>query len=61
MKLTNRQKEILALVAEGYTSKEIGDKLFLSSRTVEWHRQEMMRIFKAKNRVELLNKTIYTT
>lgn len=41
--LTSRQREILQLVAEGNTSKEIASSLGLSYRTVEAHRNQMMK------------------
>jgi DNA-binding NarL/FixJ family response regulator len=40
--LTPRQREILQLVAEGHTSKEIGQRLGVSYRTVEVHRAQLM-------------------
>jgi DNA-binding NarL/FixJ family response regulator len=40
--LTPRQREILQLVAEGHTSKEIAQRLGLSSKTVETHRAQVM-------------------
>ncbi|MBN1165326.1 MAG: response regulator transcription factor [Candidatus Krumholzibacteriota bacterium] len=40
--LTNREKEILQLIAEGYTSRKIGDTLFISIKTVENHRANIM-------------------
>jgi DNA-binding CsgD family transcriptional regulator len=40
--LTKREKEILKLVAEGHTSKEIGSLLYISSKTVENHRANVM-------------------
>jgi DNA-binding NarL/FixJ family response regulator len=40
-RLTSRQREVLQLVAEGYTTKEIAQRLNLSPRTVETHRAEM--------------------
>ncbi len=42
-KLTNRETEILRLVAEGLTSKQIADKLFLSVTTVNRHRTNIMK------------------
>ncbi len=36
--LTPRETEVLQLIAEGYSSKQIADRLFLSIRTVEFHR-----------------------
>jgi len=41
--LTPRQREILQLVAEGHTSKEIAQRLGLSYRTVEVHRNQLMK------------------
>jgi|ERR1051325_10868702 DNA-binding NarL/FixJ family response regulator len=41
--LTPRQREILQLVAEGHTSKEIAQRLGLSHRTVEVHRNQLMK------------------
>jgi len=41
--LTSREREILQLVAEGKTSPDIRDRLFISTRTVEKHRSNMMR------------------
>jgi len=41
--LTNREKEVLKLVAEGYKNKEIGEYLFISVKTVEKHRDNIMK------------------
>jgi DNA-binding NarL/FixJ family response regulator len=41
--LTAREREILVLIAEGLTNKEIGAKLGISTRTVEAHRDSLMR------------------
>jgi len=41
--LTSREQEILVLLAEGYSAKEVGEKLFISPRTVENHRSSIMR------------------
>jgi DNA-binding NarL/FixJ family response regulator len=40
--LTTRQREILQLIAEGHTSKQVAQKLFLSEKTVETHRKNLM-------------------
>jgi DNA-binding NarL/FixJ family response regulator len=41
-KLTNREKEVLQLVAEGYTNNEIGNLMSISVKTVETHRAHIM-------------------
>ena len=41
--LTQREREVLKLVAEGHTTKQIADVLFISAKTVEKHRTNLMR------------------
>jgi DNA-binding NarL/FixJ family response regulator len=48
-KLTSRQTEILQLIAEGYATKQIADLLFLSVKTVEKHRQDLMNTLNIHN------------
>ena len=42
-RLTTREREVLQLVAEGKTTKDIGVTLFLSPKTIDTHRQQIMR------------------
>lgn len=49
VKITKREQEILNLIALGKTSSEIADKLFLSVRTVESHRYNIMQKLSIKN------------
>ena len=56
--LTEREKEILKLIVEGLSNKEIGDKLFISVRTVDTHRRNIMDKIEAKNTAELVRKAI---
>jgi DNA-binding NarL/FixJ family response regulator len=48
-RLTSRQTEILQLVAEGYATKQIAGLLFLSVKTVEKHRQDLMNTLNIHN------------
>ncbi len=56
IKLTNREVEIIKLIAEGLTSQEMADKLFISPRTVETHRANLMKKVGVKNAIELVKK-----
>jgi DNA-binding NarL/FixJ family response regulator len=57
-KLTNRQKEILQLITEGHSTKEIADILFISVRTVERHKYNMMQELKLKTTADLVKYAI---
>jgi len=48
-KLTDREEEILILIAEGFSNKEIGERLFISHRTVDTHRTNIMKKIDARN------------
>jgi two-component system nitrate/nitrite response regulator NarL len=52
--LTKREQEILMLVAEGQTSQEIADSLFISPRTVETHRANIMQKLNVHNTAGLI-------
>lgn len=54
-KISIRQKEILLLLAEGLTSKEIADKLFLSVSTVNNHRQNLLELTHTPNVTALVH------
>lgn len=49
-KLTRRQQEVLALVAEGWTNEDIAKQLCLVVATVETHLRHIRRRLEAKNR-----------
>ncbi|WP_461533753.1 response regulator [Sinomicrobium sp.] len=53
-KITRREKEILQLVTEGYTSAQIADKLFISPYTVETHRKNLMEKFEVNNMTAII-------
>ena len=46
---SKREREILQLIYEGYTSQEIASKLFISQQTVESHRKNMISKAGTKN------------
>ncbi|MEQ8240046.1 MAG: response regulator transcription factor [Cyclobacteriaceae bacterium] len=54
-KLTPKEKEVLLHIAKGLTTKEIASKLFVSSRTIETHRLNMMKKLNVKNSSELIS------
>ena len=54
--ITNREKEILYLVAHEYSSREIASKLFISSSTVITHRQNLMLKLNVKNTAGLVRR-----
>ena len=56
--LTEREKEVLALVVKGYTSKQMAELLYLSPRTIDHHRASLLRKFKKKSTVDLVNHVI---
>ena len=52
-KVTMREKQILFNLCEGFSSKEIGHKLFISPHTVETHKRNLMSKLNARNTVHL--------
>ncbi|AUC14798.1 DNA-binding response regulator [Tenacibaculum sp. SZ-18] len=56
--LSNREKEILQLIANGHTSKEIAENLFIAKTTVDTHRKNMIRKLNLKNGNELVKYSI---
>jgi DNA-binding NarL/FixJ family response regulator len=58
VKLTPRQREVLQLIAEGRTMKEVASILNISSRTVESHKYEMMEALGVQTNAELLQYAI---
>jgi len=56
--LTKREKEILKLIAEEYTNPEIAEQLFISIRTVDTHRRNLLEKIGAKNTVGLVKYAI---
>jgi DNA-binding NarL/FixJ family response regulator len=56
--LSQRENEVLKLVAKGYSYKEIGEKLFISTKTVQNHVQNILTKLQLKRRYELMRYAI---
>jgi DNA-binding CsgD family transcriptional regulator len=56
--LTKREGEILRLIVEGRTNKQIARQLSRSERTIEYHRNRLMRKMAAHNSAELVKQAI---
>ena len=56
--LSERENEVLKLVAKGYSYKEIGEKLFISTKTVQNHVQNILTKLQLKRRYELMRYAI---
>jgi len=56
--LSKREIEVLSLIAEGFTNLEIAEKLFMSRRTVEGHRQNLLEKTSTKNTATLIRYAI---
>ncbi|QDO93195.1 response regulator transcription factor [Formosa sediminum] len=54
--ISNKEQEVLVLISEGLTTKEIAAKLFVSTRTIETHRANILKKLDVKNTAELIKK-----
>jgi len=52
--ITRREKEVLGLIADGFTNNEIAQKLFISVATVDTHRKNLLAKFECKNIASLI-------
>ncbi|HEX7049536.1 MAG TPA: response regulator transcription factor [Longimicrobiales bacterium] len=59
-RLSDREREVLALTAEGFSSSEIGEKLFISPKTVDTYRSRIMEKLGLKHRSELVRFALRT-
>ena len=64
-KLTDREKEVLQLIVQGYTTRQIAECLYISKCTVETHRLHLIRKIGVKNTASLvreaMNRQLYAT
>jgi DNA-binding NarL/FixJ family response regulator len=56
--LTDREREVLKLIAEGHTSREIADILVVSPKTVEWYKSSLMKKLNIHTRTDLIKYAI---
>lgn len=54
--ISKREKEVLLLVAEGFSSKQIADELYISNHTAIKHRKNLIEKFKVKNTAQLIKE-----
>lgn len=59
-KLTDRERDVLAMTAEGFSSSEIGEKLFISPKTVDTYRSRIMQKLDLHHRSELVRFALDT-
>ncbi|RYZ44525.1 MAG: response regulator transcription factor [Sphingobacteriales bacterium] len=51
---SNREMEVLSLIAKGYRTYEMAEKLFISGKTIETHRKNLIHKSQVKNTAELI-------
>ena len=56
VQLSRGEREILPMIAEGLTSKDIAKRLFVTEQTIKWRRQRLLAKFDARNTAEMLSK-----
>jgi len=56
--LTSREREVIQLLAEGKSNKEVADRLNISTRTAEGHRAEIMKRLKLRSLAELIRYAV---
>ena len=56
--ITKREKEVLSLIAEGYTTNQMAEKLFISPLTVESHRKNLLMKLNVNNTASLIRTAV---
>jgi len=56
--LTPREREVLQLIAEGKSTKAIAKELYVSAKTIEWHRSQLMKKLRVQSVAELVKYAI---
>lgn len=58
LKLTDKEKEVLQFICNGYTNKEISEKLFLSVKSIERYRNSLLQKTETRNTAQLVRNAI---
>jgi len=56
--VTTREREILELISQGFSTKEIASRLYISEETVKSHRHHLFNKFSARNSPHLIQKAL---
>ena len=56
VELTDRERQILQFIAQGKTSPQIAEKMYLSLPTIKWYRKKLLVKFEASNTADLVFK-----
>ena len=56
VRLTKRELEILSLIVEGHSSKQVADQLFVSKRTVDFHLDNIYEKLQVTNRMQAMQR-----
>jgi len=56
--LTRREREVLELIADGYTNPQIAESLFVDVTTIDFHRKNMLAKYKVKNTAALIKVAV---
>ncbi|HUF13943.1 MAG TPA: response regulator transcription factor [Longimicrobiales bacterium] len=59
-RLTERERQVLVMAAEGFSSREIGEKLFISPKTVDTYRARVMEKLELRHRSEMVHFALET-
>jgi DNA-binding NarL/FixJ family response regulator len=57
--LTDRELEVFEMIGRGFTSQQVADKLFVSTKTIETHRQNIKRKLNLQNSVQLVRSAFH--
>ena len=58
IRLTAKEQRILQMIAEGHTSEQIAERLYLSLPTIKWYRKRIKVKFEADTTVEVVRKAL---